>query len=577
MTPVQNGKDVIYVDIDEEITAIIEKVEASRQKIVALVLPKRATVFQSVVNMKLLKRAADNQKKNLVLITSEASLLPLAGAVGLHVAKTPQSKPEIPENPTAADDEEAIDEDEALMLEDEKPAAYTAENAGDRPVGELAGDAATAAPASKAPGAIETLNLEDTTPAADKDKPTKTASKKTPRVPNFSAFRNRIFLGVLGLVVILAGLYVCAFVLPKATIAIGTDATDYNSSFDFTLDTTASKPNINDRVLPAMVVQQQKTYTANTPATGQQDNGTRASGEVTLTNCSKDGKSIKIPAGTAVSVNGLNYITQSDASMPTSSSGSCKSYPGFTADTVGVTAQQNGDKYNIGDGTKLAVAGHSDVAAVADGAIDGGTSKIVTVVSQKDIDDAKAKIDSANTSEIKKALAQQLNQNNLYPIQASFVGDTPNITTDNKVGDEAASVTVTQSVTYNMFGVKRDYLDQLIQNDIEQQIDTKTQVILNDGLDRAKYNLTENTDTTSRLSLATVATVGPHIDTDALKDQVKGKKSGYIKSLIGNQPGVTDVRVKLSPFWVSSVPNKGSHITITVDKAATTQHDTNSR
>jgi hypothetical protein len=238
-----------------------------------------------------------------------------------------------------------------------------------------------------------------------------------------------------------------------------------------------------------------------------------------------------------------------------------------------VTAQQNGDKYNIDDGTKLAVAGHSDVVAVADGDIDGGTSKIVTVVSQKDIDDAKAKINSENTSAIKKALEQQLKQNNLYPVLASFAGGTPSVTTDNKVGDEAESVTVTQSITYNMFGVKRDYLDQLIQSDIKQQIDTKTQTILNDGLDQAKFNLVESTDTTSKLSLVTTATVGPQIDTDALKEQVKGKKAGYIKSLIGNQPGVTDVQVKLSPFWVSSVPNKDSRVTITVDKAANVQHD----
>ena len=72
------SKDTIYIDIDEEITGIIDKVRASDGKIVALVLPKRASVLQSIVNMKLLKRSADEAKKHLVLITSEAGLLPLA-------------------------------------------------------------------------------------------------------------------------------------------------------------------------------------------------------------------------------------------------------------------------------------------------------------------------------------------------------------------------------------------------------------------------------------------------------------------------------------------------------------------
>src|ERR1700712_4403491 len=107
-----NDKDTIYIDIDDEITGIIDKLQASNGKVVALVLPKRAAVFQSIVNMKLLKRSADNEKKNLVLITSEAGLLPLAGAAGVHVAKTLTSKPVIPTGPQAFEDnDEAIDED----------------------------------------------------------------------------------------------------------------------------------------------------------------------------------------------------------------------------------------------------------------------------------------------------------------------------------------------------------------------------------------------------------------------------------------------------------------------------------
>ncbi len=35
-----SSKDTIYIDIDEEITGIIDKVRSSEGKIVALVLPK---------------------------------------------------------------------------------------------------------------------------------------------------------------------------------------------------------------------------------------------------------------------------------------------------------------------------------------------------------------------------------------------------------------------------------------------------------------------------------------------------------------------------------------------------------
>jgi hypothetical protein len=65
-------KDTIYIDVDDEITTVIDKVLSSKSKIVALVLPKRAAVFQSIVNMKLLKLKTDNAGKNLVLITTES-------------------------------------------------------------------------------------------------------------------------------------------------------------------------------------------------------------------------------------------------------------------------------------------------------------------------------------------------------------------------------------------------------------------------------------------------------------------------------------------------------------------------
>src|SRR4051794_14355814 len=93
------GKDTIYIDVDDEITSIIDKVDNAKQKVVALVLPKRASSLQSTVNMRLLKRSATSAGKNVVLITSESALLPLAGVAGLHVAKNLQSKPEIPPHP----------------------------------------------------------------------------------------------------------------------------------------------------------------------------------------------------------------------------------------------------------------------------------------------------------------------------------------------------------------------------------------------------------------------------------------------------------------------------------------------
>ena len=52
------NKDVIYIDTDDDITAIIGKIKNSKDKIIALVPPKRIGVLQSTVNLRLLSKMA---------------------------------------------------------------------------------------------------------------------------------------------------------------------------------------------------------------------------------------------------------------------------------------------------------------------------------------------------------------------------------------------------------------------------------------------------------------------------------------------------------------------------------------
>src|SRR6218665_2514188 len=91
------NKDVIYIDVDDDVTAIIGKIKKAKEKIVALVPPKRAGALQSAVNLRLLERMAKNDKKQLVLITNNQALVALAASAKIPVAKNLQSKPELAE------------------------------------------------------------------------------------------------------------------------------------------------------------------------------------------------------------------------------------------------------------------------------------------------------------------------------------------------------------------------------------------------------------------------------------------------------------------------------------------------
>ncbi|HUS26222.1 MAG TPA: hypothetical protein VMY99_02655 [Nevskiaceae bacterium] len=569
MSAQNNNKDVIYVDIDDEITGLIDKVRSSEQKIVALVLPKRAAVLQSIVNMKLLKRTSDAAKKHIVLITSDPGLLPLAGTVGLHVAKTLQSKPEIPPAP-GAPIEPSDDIDDALQDGDDSEAAETAADRS-KPVGELAKSAPASAlmPDDEDVIQMDDADLDAGLPPAAAPGKAKGKNKKL-KVPNFNKFRLLIMLGGAGLVGLIVLLYVCIAVLPKATITIKTDSQAVSSNMDLTLDTAATTVKADAGVVPAQTQQSQKTLTQQVEATGQRNDGTKASGSIKISNCSD--AAVVIPAGTGATSSSLTFITQTAIALAAGnfdSHGNCKS-SGTHIGSVGVTAQQTGAQYNIGAGT-FTVSGFSGVSASSSDSMSGGTDKITKVISSADIDNAKQKISAQDTNAVKQELQKALADKGLYAITGSLNAGTPAVTSSANVGDAADAVAVTEKITYTMFGAKRSDLQKIIENGVKDQIDTKKQKILDYGLDKAVFNLqNQQSATNAMVTMQVTAVAGSDLDTAALKKQVAGKKAADAKELIKANPGVTDVTVTYSPFWVSAIPNQTGKIIIQVEKPTTT-------
>lgn len=548
----EQQKDTIYIDVDDEITGIIDKVRNSDNKIVALVLPKRATVLQSIVNMKLLKRSAQKAKKNLVLITSEAGLMPLAGAVGLHVAKNLQSKPAIPSGPDTAEIPESLVHEEEIEAEDP-------EIDGKKSIGELSGES------TPMPEPEETIDLDDAAPAvaAKAGKKAKAKKDKKLKIPDFNKFRTWLIIGGVALVVIIiAGIFGMR-VLPKAKISIATDSTDTAMTVEFTANTTTTTFDEAGKVVPAKIASVKKTDTQSAPATGQKNAGNKASGTVGMSAkvCNSISTPSPVASGTGVSANGQTYITDQTVTFVFDSiSGGCIN---FKSSGTTIMAQNPGAAANTAN-TVFTVAGRSDVSA--SGSAAGGTDNIVKVVSQADIDAAKAKLPTnANGEAAKKELTDSLEKDDMFVIDSSFLGDGPNITTTPNVGDQADNVTITANTTYTMLGVNENDLKKLITAQADTQIDTSKQAVLNDGLDTATFTVSGKDN--PKVSVTTSVTIGPNLDTEAIKKEIAGKKKGETIQIIESRPSIEGVTVDYSPFWVFKTPINTNKITIIFEKA----------
>lgn len=550
------GKEIVYVDHDDEITSVIDKVEAAKEKVVAVVLPKRFTTLQSIVNMRLLKRGAENASKSVVLITSEKALLPLAGAAGIHVAKNLQSKPEVPPSPLEDKElpEEPADPDAEIA---DKPAKLDYH----RSVGELA--------SAHEDEDGESIPLDEA--AADEDEPPAKRPKKDKKltVPNFDRFRLLLLAGGLGLVGLIVFLFFALSVMPKATVTIKTTGTPVTAEFDLAASDKFDQLDEEKLQIPAQLKKEDQEAIQTVQATGQKNLGEKATGSVKLINCGAS--SVTIPAGTGVSANGLFFITQKALSLDSGNfspppSSSCKTTGSHTG-SVNVTAQSAGAKYNIGP-SSFTVSGFSSVNGSSSASMAGGTDKNVNVLTQQDVENAKKKITAAESDKFSKDLQKKLEDEGFYVITSTLKLDDPVVTSTPAVGQEASSASVTVKITYSVLAIPKADLEKVVKNYLNEQIDVKRQEISDDDVLGATTVSVVNQDSPSSatLDVSVETTAVPIIDDKLVKQQIGGKKESEIKNILANWPGVESVEVKMSPFWVSKAPKKPAKINLVLQE-----------
>lgn len=531
------NKDVVYIDVEDDITAIIGKVKSSSEKIVALVPPKRIGVLQSAVNLRLLQRAATQADKRIVLITNNQALSALSAAASIPVAKNLQSKPEIAEIP-------ALDVDNGEDVID----------GSQLPVGDIAKAVDKKDVSKEDEELIEGIDISEAEEGV-KPKPIKKSSAK--KVPDFNVFRKKLLL-ILGAGAVLIGVLIWAFVFaPAATVIITARTTTVPVSGVVALGATTDA---EVGTIKADTQTIERETSVDFEATGQEDKGTKASGRVTLSiACSAVSSGPPtIPAGTGVSSGGKTFITQASATPSTPAFSPCR----FTT-TVDVTASENGDSFNLPAGAAYAVAGYGSVTGVGS-AMTGGTSKIVTIVTAADVQAAKEKLVAESTDAVRQELKEKF-VNSVQIIDASFVADRQDAVSAPAVGAEAPDkkAKLTSKVTYRLNGIERSEIDNYLRDVLKKQMqDQTTQKVYKTGVDTVKLNDFARTGDTATVRLVTTGHIGPVINEDDIKEAVLGKRFGDIQNELTKVDGISDVEVKFSYFWVRTVPKNVDKVTI---------------
>jgi len=80
--------EIVYLEPDNDIASVIGRIKEVESDHLALVIPRGGTIAQSVVNLKLIKRQAENSGKEICIVSNDKVSKNLASQVGISVYNT---------------------------------------------------------------------------------------------------------------------------------------------------------------------------------------------------------------------------------------------------------------------------------------------------------------------------------------------------------------------------------------------------------------------------------------------------------------------------------------------------------
>ena len=524
----------LYLDTTEEITAVIDRLGDVKSETVDLVVPAQAALFQSVVNLRLLARAAKRLGKTLTITTRDETGQHLAIRAGLAVREQ-LGGPVIagrrvvqhaPSTPVVRGEPQSVPAAEVAIAPAEKKGGAGSEKASQALV---------------------------TSTGRRMRKEGKTSARQVKLLPDWPWKK----IGLVTTAVIVVGFFVLTFPLASATIRV--IPKQQQATLDVEVVATP-EPKSDRGEVSGRIVEITREGKRMIPPTGTKESGTKATGSITISNTYSDqpqafgvNTRIQEPGGHV-------FLLTAQVTIPGAKVDKGKTVAGTVTTTV--VGEKFGEDYNLGPTTfafiDLTVEQQAGISAQSSAAFSGGTKKEVKTLSSTDVEGSVKTItdelSSALTGEIRGQLAGD--EELLDPaIKVETRGTASSI----KVGAEtdAAEVEVKTTVVVRGFVAKPAEIDAVAAEALRKQLPIN-QALLEDAPSSVTHAFKSIDFKQRRLVLSAHAErlAVYTIDQQSVADQVAGKTRGHAETVIQNWPEVQEVKVNLAPFWRFHLPGK---------------------
>lgn len=566
------NKDTFYIEPEDDITDIINHIKASKQKIIALVPPKKLNVLRSSINLKLIARTAKMHDKAIVVVTTDPTLMKMAALSSLPFAKNLSSRPTLPSEFNEADLEYPAKTKKAGLndeIEINEKAAPASSVSRVRTTNE---DAAHRANTTSNLTKNSTMNLDSEEVA--KNSEDEEADDQPKKILTLDSLKNRIIIGVVA-AVLLIGSFSWAFILApaaKISVKIKTIAENFSENVSFVTD--AKQAVSKDGKFFLETASLEKNSEVEFEATGEKNVGDKATGELrliatfdmsTTTATASRPDVATVPQGSAFAYRNLNFLTNQEVKISWDGSisncdagrhsGKCQ-----VAKTVKATAIEGGAKYNIeavSSGWQSSVAG---VEGYANSAFKGGTDKIQKIVTASDITKAKEKLTEADG--VKEELFEKVPSDDIK-IEDSYKKVTADPTSSPAVDQptENGKAKLTAKTTYSVNYVDKAAIEEYVKSVVSTRLGSDQKIYETGNIFIEKFQ-NNNNSVTAKIK-ATLKT-GPEVTEQSVLEKSLGKKVGEVTTLIKSINGVSDVEVNTSFPWVRQIPNDANKVSIKI-------------
>lgn len=569
-------KKTIYLEIDEEITSVVDKIKKTEEAEIFLVMPKGSTLLQSVINLKLLKKQAEKAKKDILIVTNDRLGKVIARQIGIlvynHIDKngTPQGMSETADITVKEDDNEKDNETENAQTDDDdsplvsaggrskdkeeiKKAYYSKEDEDD----DMDADIELPKLSKKEIG-------ENAAPEDEEETANKNDVKNGKEKINIGSHK-MLWSILIGLPIVVAAL-VFIF-LPRVEIVIALASEKLPIDTQFTVAKDVLRVDGKTKTVPGLFVSDNKEETKEFDSKGTKDVGTKAGGFINIYN-EWDSDTVKLVKGTKVkSADQKVFLLASDVIVPGVKRQNGVDVPGQAE--VKVEASDPGNSYNIGATTftvvNLTPAEQKSIYGKSNAVMSGGSSKTVKIVSQDDFNKAKESFSKEITENYQKKIMDENKEYRL--VKDAIVINIEEAASEPAVGSATEKFRLKLKVSYKAVAFKENDLKELLVQILEKEVSAEKEVHTSQ-IDSNKFVLASKIDKdTSEALFRFSADVDliPSIDRDKLKKSLVFKNTKTIKDQINEYESVKSVDFKFWPFQMSNMPLISRNIVIKIE------------